>query len=91
MNKKKILSLCLIVCLLATAVVGGTLAYFTDTDAQKNVFTAGNVKIDLYENFTNNNGGIATMVPAVIYNDDEIVEKIEGDYNDYEVKNSVTK
>ncbi|MBO5298561.1 MAG: signal peptide protein, partial [Clostridia bacterium] len=29
--KKKILSLCLVVCLLATAIVGGTLAYFSDT------------------------------------------------------------
>lgn len=45
MNKKKIVSLCLIVCLLATAVVGGTLAYFTDTDAAKNVMTTGNVSI----------------------------------------------
>ena len=44
--KKKILTICLVVALLATA-VGGTLAYFTDTDAQKNTFTTGNVAIDL--------------------------------------------
>lgn len=37
--KKKILSLCLVVCLAATAIIGGTLAYFTDTDAKANVFT----------------------------------------------------
>ena len=49
MNKKKILALSLIVCLLATAVVGGTLAYFTDTDDATNTFTAGNVDIDLTE------------------------------------------
>ena len=49
MNKKKIMALCLIVCLLATAVVGGTLAYFTDTDEATNTFTAGNVEIDLTE------------------------------------------
>ena len=49
MNKKKILALSLIVCLLATAVVGGTLAYFTDTDDAVNTFTAGNVGIDLTE------------------------------------------
>ncbi|MBQ3256984.1 MAG: hypothetical protein IJA67_06200 [Oscillospiraceae bacterium] len=49
MNKKKILALCLIVCLLAVAVVGGTLAYFTDTDEATNTFTAGNVDIDLTE------------------------------------------
>ena len=29
--KKKIIALCLVVCLLAIAVIGGTLAYFTDT------------------------------------------------------------
>ena len=49
MNKKKILALCLIVCMLAIAVVGGTLAYFTDTDDAVNTFTAGNVEIDLTE------------------------------------------
>ena len=36
--KKKILAMCLIVCLLATAVVGGTLAYFTDSDEATNTF-----------------------------------------------------
>ena len=43
--KKKILSLTLVVCLLAIAVVGGTMAYFTDTDSAKNVMTMGNVNI----------------------------------------------
>lgn len=47
--KKKIIALCLIVALAATAVIGGTLAYFTDTDAAKNTFTVGNVKINLLE------------------------------------------
>lgn len=51
MNKKKIISLCLVLCLAATAVIGGTLAYFTDTDAKANVFTTGNVSIDLIEKF----------------------------------------
>ncbi len=45
---KKILSLVLVVVLLLTA-VGGTLAYFTDNDEAVNVFTLGNVKIDLEE------------------------------------------
>ena len=43
--KKKALTLCLAVALAATAVVGGTMAYFTDTDDAVNVFTFGNVKI----------------------------------------------
>ena len=47
--KKKILALCLIVALAVTAVVGGTLAYFTDKDDATNTFTVGNVKIDLIE------------------------------------------
>ena len=47
--KKKIMSLCLIVCLLATAVIGGTLAYFTDVDEADNVFTVGNIDIELHE------------------------------------------
>lgn len=55
MSKKKIISLCLVVCLLATA-IGGTLAYFTDTDNQvKNTFTVGNVSIDLNETNKINN------------------------------------
>ena len=48
--KKKILALCLVVALAATAIVGGTLAYFTDTtDKMVNTFTVGKVDIDLSE------------------------------------------
>ena len=43
------LSLCLVAMLAITAVVGGTMAYFTDDDAAKNEFTVGNVSIDLTE------------------------------------------
>lgn len=52
--KKKVLALCLVVALAATAIIGGTLAYFTDTDEANNEFTIGNVKIDLIENFDKN-------------------------------------
>ena len=51
--KKKILVLCLVVALAVTAVIGGTLAYFTDTDNATNTFTAGGVKIDLIEQQSN--------------------------------------
>lgn len=54
--KKKILALCLVVALAVTAVVGGTLAYFTDTDEATNTFTAGGVKIDLIEQERGANG-----------------------------------
>ena len=47
--KKKITAIFLCVALLTTAIVGASLAYFTDTDNQTNTFTVGNVKIDLIE------------------------------------------
>ncbi len=46
--KKKILSLVLVAALTLTA-VGSTLAYFTDTDTEDNVFAIGNVDIELLE------------------------------------------
>ena len=61
--KKKILALTMCIAMLAIAIVGGTLAYFTDTDAQVNTFTTGNVKIDLYEDF-GDGSGIAKLLPA---------------------------
>lgn len=54
--KKKILAICLVVALAATAVIGGTLAYFTDTEDEINVFTLGNVVIDLVEEQRNDKG-----------------------------------
>ena len=47
--KKKITAICLCVALLAIAIVGATLAYFTDTKSATNTFTVGNVKINLIE------------------------------------------
>ena len=49
--KKKILALCVVVSLAAVAIIGGTLAYFTDTDTATNVFTSGDIKIELLEDF----------------------------------------
>lgn len=64
MNKKKILSLCLVVCLAATAIVGGTLAYFTDVDQNTNEFAIGNVKIDLYEDVKQTDGADKTYLDS---------------------------
>lgn len=47
--KKKITAVALIVALLAIALIGGTMAYFTDTKEADNVFTVGNVSISLTE------------------------------------------
>lgn len=49
MKKKSILVAAIAVMLVAALVVGGTLAYFTDTDSAKNTFTVGNVSINLIE------------------------------------------
>ena len=49
MNKKKIVTACLVVALLAVFAIGGSLAYFTDTEEKDNTFTVGNVDIQLTE------------------------------------------
>ena len=46
--KKKIVAFTLVIAMLAIC-FGATLAYFTDADAETNVFTVGSVKIDLIE------------------------------------------
>lgn len=61
MKKNKLIALGAAAVLSATAVVGGTLAYFTDKDAETNTFTVGNVKIDLTEDFDQDN---AKLVPT---------------------------
>ena len=58
--KKKLTAIFLCVALVAVAVIGGTLAYFTDTDKATNTFTVGNVKIDLLESSLHReNAGVA--------------------------------
>lgn len=47
--KKKITAIFLCIALAATAIVGASLAYFTDTDSETNTFTVGNVSIELIE------------------------------------------
>ena len=47
--KKKITAIFLCVALVAIAVVGASLAYFTDTDSKNNTFTVGKVDITLVE------------------------------------------
>lgn len=63
--KKKLTAAALVVAFGATAVTGATLAYFTDTDDAENVFTVGNVDIQLTEPNWENEGKIdATTVYA---------------------------
>ena len=63
--KKKLIAIFLCVALVAIAVVGASLAYFTDTKSATNTFTVGNVKIDLiesrYHRQGNDNSGDTTI------------------------------
>ena len=56
MNKRKTLALALTLCMVAILAIGGSLAYFTDTDEETNTFTVGGVKIDLIEQQVNDAG-----------------------------------
>lgn len=57
---KKIVTVSLVAALAATTIIGGTMAYFTDTDNKDNVFTTGKVDITLKENFEQN----SKLIPA---------------------------
>ena len=54
--KKKLTAIFLCVALVAIAIVGASLAYFTDTKSATNTFTVGNVKIELIEQQRGENG-----------------------------------
>lgn len=49
MNKRKILVLAMSLCVVAILMAGATLAYFTDTDEATNVFTVGDVSVEIVE------------------------------------------
>ena len=72
MNKRKIILLATALCMVAILAVGGTLAYFTDTDQEINVFTVGNVQIDLIEQQRDGKGGLEE------FNDDKKLLPIVG-------------
>lgn len=80
MKKKSILMAAIAVMLVAVLVVGGTLAYFTDTKSADNVFTVGNVAIKLDESNVNDpNGDRVTsneytdVFPGIQYKKDPVV------------------
>lgn len=80
--KKKILALCLCVALAATAIVGASLAYFTDTKTATNTFTMGDVKIKLDETNVNDPEGDRVtsneynVYPGAVVTKDPIVHNI---------------
>lgn len=54
MKKKIVLALSLVMALGATLMVGGSLAWFSDTDEATNTFTVGSVEIEQVEDFVQN-------------------------------------
>lgn len=80
MNKKKILTAVLAVCLVAAMTVGATLAYFTSkTEDVVNTFTVGNVDIDLTEPSWNPDDGKDLQPGAVVKKDPKITNTGVGD------------
>ena len=72
--KKKIVAIVLCVAMLAIAAVGGTLAYFTDNDAQTNTFTLGKVDIGLTEpNYVPGEDGKLEVFPGQTYAKDPTI------------------
>lgn len=65
--KKKIIAMCLIISLATVALIGGTLAFFTDTKAASNVFTVGNVEIKLEEPGWDGPNGTGKADAAEVY------------------------
>lgn len=61
-TKKKVLTLALVIALLAIAVVGGSLAWFTADDEATNVFTVGSVDIEQLEQQHDESGNLVDFV-----------------------------
>ena len=59
---KKIIAWLLVVVLTAGVAIGGTLAYLTDRDSEANVFTVGDVNIDLNEDFSQG----SVLIPGAV-------------------------
>lgn len=60
MTKKRFVAILLCMTLVALAAIGATFAYLTSTDSVTNIFTVGNVKIDLIESSLHReNAGVA--------------------------------
>lgn len=89
--KKKVTAIALAVCILAVAVIGATMAYFTDTDSKTNTFTFGGVDIELTEKSekdeqnkihagTEKDGGFTydTVLPGLVYSKVPEVTVVEG-------------
>lgn len=79
MNKKKLLTLAMALSMVAILVVGGTIAYFTDTDEAENVFTFGNVDIIQRESQRNTDEEVAEFEDEAPLFDETYLEQFEDD------------
>ena len=77
--KKKITAIFLCVAMLAIAIVGASLAYFTDTDNKTNTFTVGKVDITLDETFEKD----SKLMPGIDVNKDVAITLEEGSSDAY--------
>lgn len=89
MSKKKILTLAIAVIVVVMAVSSATLAYLKDTDKADNVFTTGNVDIELIEDFGDNDPTTPEKLIPVIPDDETDSGYKEDEYG--QIINSVTK
>ena len=86
--RKKIVALSMAVLMLAVCVIGGTLAYFTDTDEATNTFSVGGVEIEQIEQERNANGGLQAftqdqvVMPAIL---DKLTPKTPITVNGYDL------
>ena len=93
--KKKITAIFLCVALIAIAIVGASLAYFTDTKTATNTFTLGNVKIDLIESRfhregNDNSGDTSIPDPAQTASGMKYVTDGHKAFTDEEIKEDAT-
>lgn len=79
--KKKILALVLCVAMLAIAIAGGTLAYFTDNEQATNEFAVGSVEIDLYETVKHTDGA------NVVLDEEKVLGKGSDEATNHEYTN----
>lgn len=82
--KKKILTAALAVCMLATLVIGMSLAYFTDTDSKTNTFTVGNVDITLTEpGWLGDSADAVRLIPGKTIAKDPTIHVAQGSQTAY--------
>ena len=94
--KKKLTAIFLCIALVAIAIVGASMAYFTDTKEATNTFTVGNVKIDLIESRfhrggTGNSRDTSIPDPTTTVSGMKYVKDGEVAFTDEEIKADAAK